>query len=63
MDFIVGLSTTIGRLDTIWVIVDCLTKSTHIIPIIVRFMIEKLALLYINQIMRLYGVVVFIVSK
>lgn len=48
MDFIVGLSTTMGRLDTIWVIVDCLTKFMHISPVIVRFMIEKLALLCIN---------------
>jgi hypothetical protein len=33
MDFIVGLPHTSRKYDPIWVIVDCLTKSAHFIPI------------------------------
>jgi hypothetical protein len=32
MDFIVGLPLTTRKFDSIWVIVDRLTKSTHLIP-------------------------------
>ena len=31
MDFVVGLAKTLGNLDSIWVIVDRLTMSTHFI--------------------------------
>jgi hypothetical protein len=33
MDFIVGLPLTARKFDSIWVIVDLLTKSAHFIPI------------------------------
>jgi transposase InsO family protein len=33
MDFIVGLSGTRDGYDSIWVIVDCLTKVAHFIPV------------------------------
>ena len=33
MDFVVGLAKTLGRFDSIWVIVDRLTKSAHFIPV------------------------------
>ena len=33
MDFVVGLPKTLGKFDSIWVIVDRLTKSAHFIPI------------------------------
>ena len=50
MDFVVGLPTTVGVYDSIWVIVDRLTKSAHFIPIRVKFTTEKLVELYISQI-------------
>jgi hypothetical protein len=37
MDFIVGLPRTSRGHDLIWVIVDCLTKSAHFIPISTRY--------------------------
>ena len=33
MDFVVGLLKTLGKFDSIWVIVDRLTKSSHFIPV------------------------------
>ena len=33
MDFVVGVPKTLGKYDSIWVIVDRLTKSAHFIPV------------------------------
>ena len=60
MDFVVGLPTTVGGYDSIWVVVDRLTKSAHFIPAKVKYTTEKLAELYISQIVRLHGVPVSI---
>ncbi|XP_069143513.1 uncharacterized protein [Solanum lycopersicum] len=51
MDFVVGFHTTIGGYDSIWVVVDWLTKSAHFIPVRVKYTAEKLAELYISQIL------------
>ena len=62
MDFVVGLPTTVGGYDSILVVVDRLTKSAHFIPVRVKYTAEKLAELYISQIVRLHGVPVSIIS-
>lgn len=62
MDFVVGLPTTVGGYDSIWVVVDRLTKSAHFIPVRVKYTAEKLAELYISQIVRLHGVPLSIIS-
>jgi len=62
LDFVVGLPRTPRGLDSIWVIVDRLTMSTHCIPINIRFSLEKLTSLYISEIVRLHGVPSSIVS-
>ena len=62
MDFVVGLPRTTSGKDSIWVIVDRLTKSAHFIAIKVTFSVEKLAELYVNQIVRLHGVPKAIIS-
>ena len=49
-------------LDSILVIVDKLTKSTHFIPINIRFSLEQLTSLYISEIVRLHDVPFSIVS-
>jgi hypothetical protein len=47
MDFILGLhKTPIGE-DSIWIVVDCLTKSTHFILIKVKDPMGKLTRLYV----------------
>lgn len=59
--FITKLPKTAGRLDTIWVIVDILTKSSHFRPIKEMEKMEKLALTYIREIVRLHGVPISII--
>ena len=62
MDFVVSLSCTEASHDAIWVIVDRLTKSVHFLAICNIFSLERLAKLYINEIVKLHGVPVSIMS-
>jgi hypothetical protein len=48
--------------NSIWVIVDCLTKVAHFIPVKTTYSGAKLAELYMSRIMCLYGVPKKIVS-
>ena len=48
--------------DSIWVIIDRLTKSAHFIPVKVTYNAEKLAKLYISEVVRLHGVPLSIIS-
>nr|GFC81161.1 hypothetical protein [Tanacetum cinerariifolium] len=43
MDFVTGLPQTQRRHDAIWVVVDCLTKSAHFLPIYKDYSVSKLA--------------------
>nr|GFC72689.1 putative reverse transcriptase domain-containing protein [Tanacetum cinerariifolium] len=51
MDFVTGLPRTPCGYDSIWVIVDRLTKSAHFLPKKKTDSIEKLAELYLKEIM------------
>ncbi|RVW73465.1 Transposon Ty3-G Gag-Pol polyprotein [Vitis vinifera] len=51
-----------GGNNAIWVIVDRLTKSAHFLPMKVNFSMDRLASLYIKEIVRMHGVPVSIVS-
>ena len=62
MDFVVGLPRTRAGFDAIWVIVDRLTKSAHFLPVRTKFSLDRLAELYVNEIVRLHGVPITIVS-
>ena len=61
MDFVVGLPRTRSGYDAIWVIMDRLTKSAHFLVIRNNFSLDRLARLYINEIVKLHGVQVSIV--
>jgi hypothetical protein len=56
MNFIVGLPLTDRKFNSIWVIVDRLTKSAYFIPVHTFYRAEKYAELYISRIMCLHGV-------
>ncbi|KAL0439017.1 UNVERIFIED_CONTAM: Transposon Tf2-12 polyprotein [Sesamum latifolium] len=62
MDFVIGLPRTFRKHDAVWVIVDRLTKSAHFLPIYQNDSLDKLAELYISEIVRLHGIPTSIVS-
>ena len=62
MDFIMGLPNTSRHHDSIWVIVDRLTKTPHFIPVHSTLQTEKYAKICIDQVVRLHGIPKTIVS-
>jgi transposase InsO family protein len=62
MDFIVGLPNTSLRHDSIWVIVDRLTKTAHFLPVHTTCNAKKYAEIYLEQIVCLHGVPKTIIS-
>jgi hypothetical protein len=62
MDFITGLPWSNRGHDSIWVIVDCLTKVAHFISVKTTHNGRELADLYISRIVSLHGVPKTIVS-
>ncbi|KAI3815298.1 hypothetical protein L1987_14960 [Smallanthus sonchifolius] len=63
MDFITKLPRTSSGYDSIWVIIDRLTKSAHFLPIREDFKVEKLARIYIDEVVNRHGVPVNIISN
>ncbi|BBG95481.1 cold shock domain protein 1 [Prunus dulcis] len=62
MDFVFKLPRTPRGHDGIWVIVDRLTKSAHFLPIKETYSLTRLAKLFVDEIVRLHGAPVSIVS-
>ncbi|GJZ64703.1 hypothetical protein Tco_0621124 [Tanacetum coccineum] len=62
MDFVSGLPRTPSGYDSIWVIVDRLTKSAHFLPMKKTDSIEKLTQLYLKEIVCKHGVPTSIIS-
>jgi hypothetical protein len=62
MDFIVGLPRTSHGYNSIWVIVDCLTKSAHSIPVSTTYRVRQYAKLYISHFVRYHGIPKTIIS-
>ncbi|GKF01567.1 putative reverse transcriptase domain-containing protein, partial [Tanacetum coccineum] len=56
MDFITKLSKSSHGFDTIWVIMDRLTKSAHFLPMRENDPLDKLARLYLNNIVARHGI-------
>ena len=56
MDFIVGLPRTQKGYDSIWVIIDRLTKSAHFIPVKTTYRAKTYAEIYIARIVSLHGI-------
>ncbi|GJR86764.1 putative reverse transcriptase domain-containing protein [Tanacetum coccineum] len=62
MDFVNGLPRMLSGYDTIWVIIDRLTKSAHFLPTKKTDTIEKLTQLYLKEIVCRHGVSVSVIS-
>ena len=62
MDFVTHLPQTSQGHDTVCVIVDWLTKSTHFLVVQMTFTMKEFYRLYIQEILQLHGILVSIVS-
>ncbi|VVA39016.1 PREDICTED: retrotransposon, partial [Prunus dulcis] len=62
MDFVFKLPRTRNKHDGVWVIGDRLTKSAHFLPVRANYTLNKLAKLFIDEIVRLHRVPVSITS-
>ncbi|GJY13657.1 putative reverse transcriptase domain-containing protein [Tanacetum coccineum] len=62
MDFVTKFPRTSSGHGTIWVFVDRLTKSAHFLPMCEDYKMERLARLYLNEIVARYGVPISIIS-
>ncbi|GJY24216.1 putative reverse transcriptase domain-containing protein [Tanacetum coccineum] len=62
MDFVTKLPRTSSGHDTIWVIVDQLTKSAYFLPMREDYKMERLVRIYLNEIVARHGVPISIIS-
>ena len=63
MDFVTHFPQTQRRHDAVWILVDRLTKSAHFLVVQMTFTLEEFFRLYIQEIVRLHGVPVSIISE
>ncbi|WRX26670.1 Reverse transcriptase domain - like 10 [Theobroma cacao] len=62
MDFVMGLPRTNRGYNSIWIVVDRLTKSTHFLPVKTTYGAAQYARVYMDEIVRLHGIPISIVS-
>nr|GEW34942.1 putative reverse transcriptase domain-containing protein [Tanacetum cinerariifolium] len=62
MDFVTKLPRTSCGHDTIWVIMDRLNKSAYFLPMREDYKMDRLAILYLNEIVARHGVSILIIS-
>lgn len=62
MEFMIGIQNMMKLSDSIWVIVDRLTKSTHLILINFSYPLQKIVEVYISKIVKLHGIHSSIIS-
>ncbi|GKD41247.1 putative reverse transcriptase domain-containing protein [Tanacetum coccineum] len=62
IDFVTKLPKTATGQDTIWVIIDRLTKSAHFLPMREDDTLEKLTRQYLKEVVSRHGVPVLIIS-
>ncbi|GJR11356.1 putative reverse transcriptase domain-containing protein [Tanacetum coccineum] len=62
VNFVTKLPRTLTGQDTIWVIVDRLTKSAHFLPMRENDLMEKLTRQYLKEVVTRHGVPILIIS-
>ena len=63
MNFVLELPVTGRKHDSVWVMVDQLTKSTYFLLVRIDYSLDNLAELYIREIVRLHGIPISIISN
>nr|GEX05056.1 reverse transcriptase domain-containing protein [Tanacetum cinerariifolium] len=63
VDFVTKLPNTLTSQDTIWVIIDRVTKLAHFLPMKERDSMEKLTRQYLKEVVSRHGVPVSIISN
>jgi len=62
MDFVTHLPRSTKGHDSVWVIIDRLTKCAHFLPMNQKWSMDRLTELYVREVVRLHGVPESIVS-
>ena len=62
MDFVSGFPLTQKKHDSIWVIVDKLTKFAHFLAVQLDYSMDRLAEPYMSEIVQLHGIPLSVVS-
>ena len=62
MDFVTGIPKVTGGFDSIFVVVDKLTKVAHLIPVKTASTAPNIAHLFVKEIVRLHGIPARIIS-
>lgn len=55
MDFVIDIPRSQNQFNSIWVIIDRMTKYAHFFPVRTNFLIEDYARLYLHKIVKLHG--------
>lgn len=63
MDFVTKLPLALSKYDSVWVIVDRLTKYAYFLPDKTSYNAKQLARIYIHEIVRLHWILVSIMSN
>lgn len=63
MDFICSLPNSGHGQDAVWAIVDRLIKSAHFILVSMKYKVDKLTELYIEEVVKMHGVPSNVVSE
>ena len=63
MDFVFGFPLTQKKHDPVWVIVNRITKSAHLLPVRLHYSMDRLAGMYVSEIVWLHGIQLSIVSN
>ena len=62
MHFVVGFPGTQKQYDSIWVVVDRLTKSFYFIPVKSTYSAEDYAWIFIDEVVYRHGTLLYIIS-
>ena len=63
MDFLIGFPRVENQYDSIWVVVDGLTKYAHFIPVKSTYSADDYARIFIDKFLCVYGIPVSILSN